>query len=117
MKEQALILSPHIRILHRKGVLFAGQLSGAIEPVQLLEFDIVILHAFLNASTPGDVVNEILDGNTREVLSSVPSQPALLGRIHENHVLLDLRTVAVEEEGHIPDLVREAWAAAIEEGV
>ena len=40
-------------------------------------------------------------------------RPALLGRVREDRVLLDLRTVADAEEGLIPDLVREAWAAAI----
>ncbi len=40
-------------------------------------------------------------------------RPALVGRIQDERVLLDLRTVAVEEEGLIPGLVREAWAAAV----
>jgi L-seryl-tRNA(Ser) seleniumtransferase len=43
-------------------------------------------------------------------------RPALLGRIQGERVLLDLRTVAVDEEGHIPGLVREAWATATAEG-
>jgi hypothetical protein len=40
-------------------------------------------------------------------------RPALVGRIQDERVLLDLRTVAVEEEGLIPGLVREAWATAV----
>jgi len=43
-------------------------------------------------------------------------RPAVLGRIHEDRVLLDLRTVSAEEEGQLPGLVREAWTAAMEEG-
>jgi L-seryl-tRNA(Ser) seleniumtransferase len=43
-------------------------------------------------------------------------RPALLGRIQEDRVLLDLRTVTGTEEGSIPDLVREAWAAATGKG-
>ncbi len=43
-------------------------------------------------------------------------RPALLGRIREEKVLLDLRTVAVEEEGLIPGLVREAWATVVSRG-
>jgi L-seryl-tRNA(Ser) seleniumtransferase len=43
-------------------------------------------------------------------------RPALLGRVQEERVLLDLRTVAVDEEGHIPGLVIKAWTTAMEEG-
>jgi len=43
-------------------------------------------------------------------------RPAVLGRIREDRILLDLRTVAVEEEGQLPGLVHEAWATAIGEG-
>jgi L-seryl-tRNA(Ser) seleniumtransferase len=43
-------------------------------------------------------------------------RPALLGRIQDDTVRLDLRTVATEEEGLIPGLVREAWAAAMKPG-
>ena len=43
-------------------------------------------------------------------------RPALLGRVQEEKILLDLRTVSAEEEGPIPGLVREAWSAAIEQG-
>jgi len=43
-------------------------------------------------------------------------RPAILGRVQEDRVLLDLRTVSAEEEGPLPGLVREAWAAAIGEG-
>ncbi len=43
-------------------------------------------------------------------------RPALLGRVQEDKILLDLRTVSAEEEGPIPGLVREAWSAAIEQG-
>jgi L-seryl-tRNA(Ser) seleniumtransferase len=41
-------------------------------------------------------------------------RPALLGRVREDTVLLDLRTVAVDEEGQIPGLVAEAWATAVQ---
>jgi L-seryl-tRNA(Ser) seleniumtransferase len=41
-------------------------------------------------------------------------RPALLGRIRGDHVLLDLRSVAVEEEGLIPGLVHEAWSAVMQ---
>jgi L-seryl-tRNA(Ser) seleniumtransferase len=41
-------------------------------------------------------------------------RPALLGRVREDKVLLDLRTVTVDEEGQIPGLVAEAWATAIQ---
>jgi L-seryl-tRNA(Ser) seleniumtransferase len=41
-------------------------------------------------------------------------RPALLGRVREDKVLLDLRTVAVDEEGQIPGLVAEAWATAVQ---
>lgn len=43
-------------------------------------------------------------------------RPALLGRVQGDRILLDLRTVAAEEEGPIPGLVREAWAAAYQQG-
>jgi L-seryl-tRNA(Ser) seleniumtransferase len=43
-------------------------------------------------------------------------RPAVLGRIREERLLLDLRTVAVEEEGQLPGLVLEAWTTAIGEG-
>jgi L-seryl-tRNA(Ser) seleniumtransferase len=43
-------------------------------------------------------------------------RPALLGRIREDCVLLDLRTVTGAEEGLIPDLVREAWSSATGKG-
>jgi len=43
-------------------------------------------------------------------------RPAVLGRIQEERVLLDLRTVSADEEGQLPGLVREAWTAAMEEG-
>jgi L-seryl-tRNA(Ser) seleniumtransferase len=43
-------------------------------------------------------------------------RPAVLGRIREERILLDLRTVAVEEEGQLPGLVHEAWTTAIGEG-
>ena len=41
-------------------------------------------------------------------------QPAVLGRVREDQVLLDLRTVTVEEEGQIPGLVHKAWTTAIQ---
>jgi hypothetical protein len=34
--------------------------------------------------------------------------------VREDKVLLDLRTVTVDEEGQIPGLVAEAWATAIQ---
>jgi L-seryl-tRNA(Ser) seleniumtransferase len=43
-------------------------------------------------------------------------RPALLGRVQDDKVCLDLRTVAVDEEGLIPGLVCEAWAAAMQLG-
>ncbi len=43
-------------------------------------------------------------------------RPALLGRIQDERVLLDPRTVSATEEGLIPGLVREAWAAAVAPG-
>jgi L-seryl-tRNA(Ser) seleniumtransferase len=43
-------------------------------------------------------------------------RPAVLGRIRDERILLDLRTVAVEEEGLLPGLVLEAWTTAIGEG-
>ena len=41
-------------------------------------------------------------------------QPAVLGRVREDQVFLDLRTVTVEEEGHIPALIQKAWTTAIQ---
>jgi L-seryl-tRNA(Ser) seleniumtransferase len=43
-------------------------------------------------------------------------RPALLGRIREDRLLLDLRTVAVDEEGQIPGLIAEAWSTAMSRG-
>ncbi len=43
-------------------------------------------------------------------------RPALMGRIQDETVRLDLRTVAATEEGRIPGLVREAWDAAMQPG-
>ncbi len=36
-------------------------------------------------------------------------RPAVIGRIHEERVLLDLRTVTVAEEGRLPGLMQQAW--------
>jgi radical SAM superfamily enzyme YgiQ (UPF0313 family) len=80
---RTLKLNPKIKILHRKGVLFAGQLSGLAQPVQLLEFDIAILSLFLRTAEPQKAVHEILGGSTRRLLPSVPSAETLLGRIQQ----------------------------------
>jgi hypothetical protein len=76
-------INPKIRILHRKGVLFAGQLSGLAQPVQLLEFDIVLLHCFLRPVDPQQAMQEVLTGSTRKILPAVPSPQALMNRIQQ----------------------------------
>ena len=83
MNHQVLALNPKIRILHKKGVLFAGQLSGTVQAVQLLEFDIVLLHLFLGGADPQQVVRELLGGRTRALLSAVPRIETLQGRINQ----------------------------------
>ncbi len=80
---QALILNPGIRILHRKGVLFAARLSGTAQPVQLLEFDVVLLHLFLGGADPQHVVREVLAGDTRQLLEAVPGVETLQRRINQ----------------------------------
>jgi hypothetical protein len=76
-------INPKIRILHRKGVLFAGQLSGLAQPVQLLEFDIVLLHCFLHPVDPQKAMQEVLAGNIRKILPAVPSPQTLMNRIQQ----------------------------------
>ena len=90
------MLNPKIRILHKKGVLFAGQLSGAIQPVQLLIFDLVILDLFLRTPDPGEVIREILEGPTRQLLSAVPSENVLMERIK----LLRQASILLEKQGN-----------------
>jgi L-seryl-tRNA(Ser) seleniumtransferase len=41
-------------------------------------------------------------------------QPALLGRVREDRVLLDLRTVSGEEEDSLPGLIVKAWARVVD---
>jgi len=62
------------------------------QPVQLLEFDIVILHLFLQPVEPQKAVQEILHGKTRQLLPAVPGAETLMGRIqqlYEAQVLID----------------------------
>lgn len=83
MDTQQLIMNPEVRLLHRKGVLFAGWLSGVRQPLQVLEFDAALLSLFLEPRTAGDAAREISSGDLRKLLVSVPGQAALLGRIHQ----------------------------------
>lgn len=83
MNPQNLKLNPNIRILHRQGALFAAQLSGAAQPVQLLEFDVVMLSLFLQGAAPQDAANELISGATRRMLPAVPSTQALLSRMQQ----------------------------------
>jgi radical SAM superfamily enzyme YgiQ (UPF0313 family) len=80
---QNLRLNPNIRILHRQGALFAAQLSGAAQPVQLLEFDVVMLSLFLRGAASQDAANELISGATRRMLAAVPSTQALLSRMQQ----------------------------------
>jgi len=80
---QELRINPSIRILHRQGALFAAQLSGTAQPIQLLEFDVVLLSLFMEGTTPQGATQELLNGKTRKLLSAVPSAQALLGRMHQ----------------------------------
>jgi len=76
-------LNPNIRILHRQGALFAAQLSGTAQPVQLLEFDVLMLQLFLGGATPHEAANELLSGEARRILPSAPGMQALLRRMHQ----------------------------------
>jgi len=83
LNPQTLVVNPKIKILHRKGVLFAGQLSGLAQPVQLLEFDIALLHVFLQPEAPQNAINEILGGATGQLLPAVPAVETLKARIEQ----------------------------------
>ncbi|NND44948.1 MAG: radical SAM protein [Xanthomonadales bacterium] len=83
MTPQKLKINPSIRILHRQGALFAAQLSGTAQPMQLLEFDVVLLSLFFTPTTPQQAADELLRGDTRRLLPAVPGVQALLGRMHQ----------------------------------
>ena len=83
MNQDLLTINPGIRIIHRKGALFAGQMSGVARPVQLLEFDIVLLFHFLLPGKPEEAVNRLLGEEGRSLFSSLPSAPALFSRIQQ----------------------------------
>ncbi|MDX1460473.1 MAG: radical SAM protein [Xanthomonadales bacterium] len=83
MDNESLIVNPEIHILHRKGVIFGGWLSGVREPMQLLEFDVALLSTFLVHRTPQEAAGELMDGDLRAWLGSVPTSQAVLKRIHQ----------------------------------
>ncbi|MBT8062017.1 MAG: radical SAM protein, partial [Gammaproteobacteria bacterium] len=111
MDTRPLIMNPEVRLLHRKGVLFAGWLSGISQPIQVLEFDVALLSLFLKPRTPGDAARKITEGTLRKMLVSVPGQNALLGRIHQlrqagvlvDAAAQDLENPETDERLSLPD--------------
>lgn len=59
----------------------AGQISGQAQPVNLLEFDLLLLSLFCQGATGEAAISEILQGPSRLLVNSVPGPGALLGRI------------------------------------
>jgi len=91
-KQHILVPNSNTWILHRKGVFYAGQLSGVAPPVKLSESDVVLLSTFLNGGVPETIIQKLQFGKARTFLPSAPSLPSILTRIdqlHKSQVLIN----------------------------
>jgi radical SAM superfamily enzyme YgiQ (UPF0313 family) len=80
LHQQILKLNPMITVLHREGVILAGQISRS-KPAKLLEFDLLLLSLFANGAKVADIVQELHHGPSRQLLTTVPVAQALVNRI------------------------------------
>lgn len=74
MHEQLLVTHPDTVVVHRKGVLYAGRLSGSVSWTPLAEPDLVLLFPFLAGSRGGEAARELTAG---ELASYLPAEPLL----------------------------------------
>ncbi|MDJ0656804.1 MAG: radical SAM protein [Xanthomonadales bacterium] len=78
-----LLFNRRYRILHRRGALFAGQISGVAQPVQLQELDLLLLAQFVDGGQPETVAGRLQAGQLAPWLPAVPPAAATLGRIRQ----------------------------------
>ncbi len=83
MEKETLITNPDIRILHQKGVFFAGQLSGTAPPVRLVDSDIVLLALLCKGGSAATIVKQLHTGKASKYLPDAPSFDSITGRIRQ----------------------------------
>jgi len=64
-------------------VLFAGQLTGKVSPMQLAVPDLVLLSMFLSAKDPLLAAQQLHSGNLSRFLPAVPTINNIIGRIRQ----------------------------------
>lgn len=80
MRQQFLRLNPKITVLHRDGVIMAGQISRS-EPAKLLEYDLLLLELFAHGAQVRDVVKELNYGPSRQIIAAFSGAQAPRARI------------------------------------
>ena len=81
LNQQFLALNSRISVLHREGVIMAGQISR-LQPVKLMEFDLNLLALFANGANIADVIQELQHGPGRQLLKADPDAHGIQNRIN-----------------------------------
>ena len=83
METETLVTNPDIRILHHKGVLFAGFLFGSEHPVRLSSSDIVLLARFCKGSSAETIAKLSATENVGKITPYVPAVEKIIKRIRQ----------------------------------
>ncbi len=80
LNQQFLAVNPGLSVLHREGLIMAGQISRS-RPIKLMEFDLNLLALFAHGAKIADVIQELQHGPGRQLLKSDPDAHAIRNRI------------------------------------
>ena len=91
--DEILVTSPDTVVVHRKGVLYAGRLSGSVSWAPLAEPDLVLLFPFLGGARVGEAARELIKGDLADYLPAEPLLNNIVARVDQ------LRRSAVLQRG------------------
>lgn len=74
---------PALRIMHRKGVLYAAHRAGQVPPAQIAEPDLCLLFAFLDGADPAQVVQRLCQGDLVRYMPAPPPPENVVARVQQ----------------------------------
>jgi radical SAM superfamily enzyme YgiQ (UPF0313 family) len=81
--DEPLVTRPDTVVLHRKGVLYAGRLSGSVPWTPLAEPDLVLLSSFLAGARPGEAARALVAGDLARFMPAEPLLSNVVSRVEQ----------------------------------